>query len=102
VASLWPVGDAVTTTLMERFYAELSIGHDPSTALARAQDFIRADPAMAHPFHWAGFVVVGDGTLAVDLEVRRRPGPVVGFLLAGGMIVVLIIFVRRRLRPVRH
>jgi len=102
VASLWPVADAVTTTLMERFYAELSAGHDPSTALARAQDYIRADPATAHLFHWAGFVVVGDGTLAVDLEIRRRPGPVAGFFIATGMIILLVVFVRRRLRPVRH
>jgi hypothetical protein len=101
VASLWPVDDAVTTTLMERFYVELYFGHDPATALARAQDYVRADPATAHPFHWAGFVVVGDGTVAVDLEIRRRPGPVAGVLISTGMVIVLILFFRKRLRPMR-
>jgi CHAT domain-containing protein len=99
VASLWSVADEVTTTLMERFYLELSFGHDPATALALAQNAIQSDPATAHPFHWAGFVVVGDGTEAVDIEVRRRPGPVAGFFIATGMIIVLIVFVRKRLRP---
>jgi CHAT domain-containing protein len=98
VASLWPVDDGVTTVLMEKFYAELASGLDPGTALAVAQDAIRADPLTAHPFHWAGFVVVGDGTVAVDLQVKRRLGPVGLFLVAVFVAVVVIFTVRRRFR----
>jgi tetratricopeptide (TPR) repeat protein len=99
VASLWPVADEVTTVLMGRFYEGLSRGNDPATALALAQNIVRSDPATAHPFHWAGFVVMGDGTVPVVLEIRPRPGPVAGFFIATGMIIVLVIFVRKRLRP---
>jgi CHAT domain-containing protein len=99
VASLWPVDDRVTTILMERFYEGLSRGNDPATALAVAQTAVQSRPATAHPFHWAGFVVVGDGTGPVPLEIRRRPGPVAGFFIAMGMIIVLVLLVRNRLRP---
>jgi hypothetical protein len=101
VASLWPVDDQVTTTLMTRFYAGLARGHEPAAALALAQQALRSTPQTAHPFHWAGFVVVGDGTRQVSVAVRSRPGPVAGFLIATGMIVVLVVFVRKRLRPRR-
>ena len=46
-----------------------------SSALARAQDFVRSEPATAHPFHWAGFVVVGDGTDAVELKGLEADAP---------------------------
>jgi CHAT domain-containing protein len=98
VASLWPVADGVTTVLMDKFYEELASGRDPSTALALAQDAIRADPVTAHPFHWAGFVVVGDGTVAVDLQVKRQLGPVALFLVAVFVAVVVTFTVRRRFR----
>ncbi len=100
VASLWPVADGVTAALMKEFYRELDAGHDPSTALARAQDLIRAEPLTAHPFHWAGFVVIGDGTVKVDLEARHQRGTVAGFVLASAVIIVLGLAVRKRLRPV--
>jgi len=98
LASLWPVEDQVTAILMERFYEELSLGRAPATALSQAQDAIRSDPATAHPFHWAGFVVIGDGTAMVDLEAKRRPGPVTGYSVAGAMIIALALVVRRRFR----
>jgi tetratricopeptide (TPR) repeat protein len=98
VASLWPVADGVTAVLMEKFYEELSLGQDPVTALALAQDAIRADPITAHPFHWAGFVVVGDGTVAVDLQIKRRLGPMAFLLVTAAVIIVTILTVRRRFR----
>ncbi len=98
LASLWPVEDQVTASLMERFYAELSLGRAPVTALAQAQNTIRSDPTTAHPFHWAGFVVIGDGTALVDLEAKPRPGPMTGFLVAGSLLIVLVLVVRPRFR----
>ncbi|MEN8006215.1 MAG: CHAT domain-containing tetratricopeptide repeat protein [Candidatus Krumholzibacteriota bacterium] len=99
VASLWPVDDGATAALMKEFYAELSAGHDVATALARAQEAIREKPATAHPFYWAGFVVVGDGAVAVDLEVRDPRGTPGSFLAAAVVIVAIFIALRRRLRP---
>ena len=65
VATLWPVDDWATAALMERFYERLAAGDPPSRALARAQAALREAPASAHPYYWAGFVLVGGA------DVRR-------------------------------
>ena len=59
VATLWPVDDWATAALMERFYEEIVAGADARQALARAQRALRSERATAHPFYWAGFVVMG-------------------------------------------
>jgi CHAT domain-containing protein len=59
VASLWPVDDWATATLMERFYEALAAGADPVRALRSAQRSLASQASTAHPFYWAGFVVVG-------------------------------------------
>ena len=99
VASLWPVDDGATAALMKEFYAELSAGRDVATALAKAQEVIKKNPATAHPFYWAGFVVVGDGTITVELEVRGPRETLGGFLMAAVVSVIIFIILRRRLRP---
>jgi CHAT domain len=58
VAPLWAIPDTSAMVLMETFYRE-SRRLPPSQALRAAQDFLRADPATAHPLHWAGFEVFG-------------------------------------------
>jgi CHAT domain-containing protein/Tfp pilus assembly protein PilF len=59
VATLWPVDDWATAALMERFYGAGDVAAEPARALAEAQRALLATPATAHPFYWAGFVVVG-------------------------------------------
>lgn len=70
VATLWPVDDAVTARLVSRFYVELSRGATVSTSLRLAQQSLREDPATAHPFFWAAFVVAGDGAITAPLAPR--------------------------------
>ncbi len=88
VATLWPVDDAATTRLMARFYAELSRGATVAAALRRAQQELRDDPATAHPFYWAGFVLAGDGSVTAPLARRRATWPWGAALvvLAGGAL----------------
>jgi CHAT domain-containing protein/tetratricopeptide (TPR) repeat protein len=59
LASLWQVSDSSTQALMVRFYEALGQGRSPAEALAVAQRALLADPATAHPFHWAPFVLIG-------------------------------------------
>lgn len=73
VASLWDVDDAVTAQFMKRFYGELEKGATVAGALAATRRTLAAQPATAAPSHWAGFVVVGDGSQVVALE--RQPSP---------------------------
>jgi len=57
LASQWPVGPG-TAELMGAFYRGLASGEEPGAALRAAQLALRRDPRTAHPFYWAGFVLV--------------------------------------------
>jgi len=46
---------------MQRFYRHLTAGRRMAVALAEAQRELIATPDTAHPFYWAGFVLVGEG-----------------------------------------
>ena len=60
VASLWPVADRQTATLMQHFYAELfERGRRPTDALRMAQLQMSEDPQSRDPHYWAGFQVFG-------------------------------------------
>ena len=58
VATLWPVQDAATARLMERFYQALAAGRPEAEALAEAQRAALRTRGTAHPFFWAGFSLV--------------------------------------------
>jgi CHAT domain-containing protein len=61
-ATLWPVDDWSSALLMERFYERFNAGADATASMAHAQRTLLRAAATAHPFYWAGFVVVrGDG-----------------------------------------
>ena len=72
LASLWRVGDESTAELMARFYRHLRAGAaiDQSLRLAQLEllrgpfevgpEGARATLDATHPFHWAGFVLLGD------------------------------------------
>jgi CHAT domain-containing protein len=57
VASLWRVNDAATRDFMVAFYGSLPSGR--AAALQAAQRTLLAQPATAHPFYWASFVLMG-------------------------------------------
>jgi CHAT domain-containing protein len=62
VASLWQVPDRATAELMSLFYRALARpGASPATALREAQLAIRARRGWSEPYHWASFVVLGEG-----------------------------------------
>jgi CHAT domain-containing protein len=62
VVSLWKVDDAATKDLMTDYYARLGGGAGRSAGLREAQLAMLDDPARSHPYYWAAFVVIGDGT----------------------------------------
>jgi CHAT domain-containing protein len=57
IASLWHINDPGATSLMARFYGELSLGKSPAMALALAQRFAIA--AGWPPYFWAPFTPIG-------------------------------------------
>jgi tetratricopeptide (TPR) repeat protein len=99
VVSLWPVDDIATLRLMRRFYDELAAKRTVAEALRRARERLASEPQTAHPFYWAGFVVVGDGAIVMAPE-RRRPAIIVW--LAGVAPVLLAWPLVRSLRARRR
>ncbi|MFN7927879.1 MAG: CHAT domain-containing tetratricopeptide repeat protein [Blastocatellia bacterium] len=62
VASQWEVRDDSTSALMTRFHRALKTSAQPKAeALRQAALALMKLPQYKHPYHWAGFVVVGDG-----------------------------------------
>jgi len=97
VASLWPVADDATTQLMEYFYQELATGQNVAQALDGARTLVRSQPETAHPFYWAGFVLIGDGTVELSLVERNR-----NWLPWAGLFVAVILLSSFWYRPLRR
>jgi CHAT domain-containing protein len=76
VASLWTAEDPSSRTLMERFYRHIADGEDKASALRHAQmDLIKEFGDQGLPFHWVGFIIVGDGSGSIAVRpswVQRR------------------------------
>jgi len=64
VMSLWEVEDKTSVGLMKLFYQLLRNGDDKAVALQQAKlHYLKeADPLMAHPYFWSGFVFIGNET----------------------------------------
>ncbi len=88
LASLWAVDDGATAQFMDHFYGFLAAGNDCAGALTRTQQELRKRPATSHPYYWAGFVLVGDGTIAPKLVPSKNwRGPVAVAVLAIGLLI---------------
>jgi CHAT domain-containing protein len=61
LVTLWPVHDAATAELMERFYTGLLRGGlAPPAALRAAQLALARNPGTRAPYWWAGFTLQGE------------------------------------------
>jgi CHAT domain-containing protein len=76
IGSLWEIDDRTTVDLMKALYDGLADGLSVAQALRRAQLEMRARARTAHPYYWAGFVVVGDGRQTVPLDRKSSLVPV--------------------------
>jgi tetratricopeptide (TPR) repeat protein len=101
VSTSWPVDDDVTGKLMSSFYKGLADGSPVSAALRLAKEEIRKDPGTGHPFYWAGFVVVGDGSLEVDIH-RSDPLTSVPALTVILFMLSLVVFLLFKLGAYRR
>jgi CHAT domain-containing protein len=71
LATLWPVADHSTSRFMQLIYGGRQANHKLSTAEALRQAQLafargptsgsaKVDPKLAHPFYWAGYVLMGN------------------------------------------
>ena len=105
VASLWPVDDEATGTLMVRFYTHLREGMGKVEALQVAQAEVRTDaahPEWAHPYYWAAFVLSGDPGVVSAVMPTATPAPatekpgICPFSAALPLALALLTFTLRR------
>ncbi len=98
LSTLWPVDDAATAALMERFYSHLRAGTPKAEALRLAQVETQAEyPA---PYYWAGFVLVGDAGAPLPAPKATLwpwvAGGMGGLAIAGAVGAVVAHICRRR------
>jgi CHAT domain-containing protein len=67
IASQWRIDETSTGVLMEQLHRRLRNSwkggaRGRAAALAGAAREMLATPQYRHPFYWAGFILVGDGT----------------------------------------
>jgi len=68
VTSLWNVNDRNSSLLMQYFYKHLWSGKSISNSLAQSKrDYLNNvnSTLQAHPYHWATFIAIGNGDLAI-------------------------------------
>ena len=79
LSSLWPVEDQAAADLKAAFYRQLLAGYRKGTALRLAQLSLLDQPATAHPYFWAGLVLVGDigagATFPSEPQAHTAPPP---------------------------
>ena len=68
VASLWNVEDHSTSALMKSFYSHLAQHEDKAAALAHAKRDLLNHYGDISPYHWAGFLMIGDGSRPVSFD----------------------------------
>lgn len=89
IPSLWSVNDQSTAFLMEKFYQYLADGQAKDDALRQAKLDLIAE-GQAHPFHWAGFVLMGDASPLEDNQSTWL------WWLLGISLAILLVFIGYR------
>jgi CHAT domain-containing protein len=98
VSSMWPVDDRAAALIMRSFYKHLAGGEPVASALRLAQLETSRSSQYADPFYWAGFTVVGDGSMVIPIERRLWPWGPWALLLIGLVVLAGLGFLLQRRR----
>ena len=86
VTTLWRVADQPTSELMRQFYYAIGQGRTKAQALRLAKlKFLQSGSDLAHPRHWAAFVLNGDGLRPVT---KAFPWSIVLVPIASALLLV--------------
>ena len=104
VASLWKVGRSLTAALMTEFdNAMLHEGMPTATALRSAKLKMMHDSRFSAPYYWAGFVLQGEYTNRIKVELKNSwPGFPLLLLTFIGIAAGLLVIRRRNRRSFPH
>jgi CHAT domain-containing protein len=89
--TLWSVSDQSSSSIMNAFFEKIEKGTLEPKALRQAKlDYLKnADELTSHPYYWAGYSFIGNGS---------RPGSNYKFWLIGIVMVLSALLVARRFR----
>lgn len=99
VMSLWKVDEKSNTEIISRFYDYLADGDEKSDALRKAKlEYLNsAQGELAHPYYWAGMVLMGQDGL-VHFEENNWH---LLIWIAAGLLILLVMFLIFRRRKKR-
>jgi CHAT domain-containing protein len=97
LASLWNVNDEATARFMQVFYRFLRDGRGKAEALRLAKLAVQEDARLRHPYYWAGYVLIGEGSAGVRFPFYWFP---FGLVLVSLAVMGLWIFRKTRRRTV--
>lgn len=99
VTTLWSVNDKSSAGLMKNFYKHLSSGDEKDKALqeAKLEYLENTDIIHAHPYYWAGYILIGD-----NVPIHKPNVPywiyISGIIFIGLLVFVLIRTYRKQKR----
>jgi CHAT domain-containing protein len=95
VFTLWNVADDAGSKISTGFYEQMSEHQTLDVAMRNAkQDYLKnADPLKAHPYYWAGYIVLGR-TREIDIRKSRHIEWIASITIV--LLIPLFIFVRRK------
>ncbi len=98
LATLWKVDDRTSAKLINRFYKYLSRGYAKDEALRQAKlDHLdKAERSKAHPYFWAGYVLIGNAKPIVLKEPFSST--IYALLLIPAMLAIMAFLVFRAKR----
>lgn len=97
VASLWNVNDEASAEFMTAFYGLLREGHGKAEALRRAKVSLKREARYGHPYYWAPYVLIGEGSDAVAFPAGWTS--VLLFVGAAVLFGVPLMWILRRRSP---
>jgi CHAT domain-containing protein len=71
--SLWNQSDEAASAFMKNVYSRLFQGDNAVRAVAHAQDALRKSTQFCHPFHWAGWSLVGEAAFIEHTALALAP-----------------------------
>ncbi len=100
VANRWLVEDSMAAPLLEHFYKGLHKGLLPAEALQKAQlcYLQNAEKAEQHPYYWASYFCVGNGTQPIRLQ-KWRLNSTIWLLLLQRFLTPIWLRSRKNKRP---
>jgi CHAT domain-containing protein len=103
ITTLWPVPDGNSSRLMNYFYTNLSAKENIADALYHAKlTYLReSDDMDAYPSLWAGYIVLGNGSIAFEpSHSKSKYFYYIGLCLLISMIIIIIF--RKKIRVTRE